>query len=45
MYIFANPSFKADWVKIGKSSRETEVRSKKMDKLAEFQKIPGGNGK
>lgn len=28
VYILTNPSFKEDWVKIGKSSRPVDVRSK-----------------
>ena len=31
VYILTNPSFKEDWVKIGKSSRPVDVRSKEMD--------------
>lgn len=30
VYILTNPSFKEDWVKIGKSSRPVNVRSKAM---------------
>ena len=29
-----NPSFKEDWVKIGKSSRPVDVRSKELDNTA-----------
>jgi len=29
-YILTNPSFREDWVKIGKSSRPVDVRSKKL---------------
>ena len=32
VYILTNPSFKEDWVKIGKSSRPVNVRSKDVDK-------------
>ena len=31
-YILTNPSFREDWVKIGKSSRPVDVRSKKLNK-------------
>ena len=31
-YILTNPSFREDWVKIGKSSRSVDVRSKKLNK-------------
>ena len=34
VYILTNPSFKDDWVKIGKSSREVNVRSKELDNTA-----------
>lgn len=34
VYILTNPSFKEDWVKIGKSSREVDVRSKELDNTA-----------
>lgn len=30
VYILTNPSFKEDWVKIGKSSRPANVRSKEL---------------
>ena len=30
VYILTNPSFKEDWVKIGKSSRPVDVRSKEL---------------
>ena len=30
VYILTNPSFKEDWVKIGKSSRPVNVRSKDL---------------
>ena len=33
VYILTNPSFREDWVKIGKSSRPVDIRSKE---LAEF---------
>ena len=31
-YILTNHSFREDWVKIGKSSRPVDVRSKKLNK-------------
>ncbi|WP_095230035.1 GIY-YIG nuclease family protein [Helicobacter sp. 13S00401-1] len=34
VYILTNPSFKEDWVKIGKSVREVNVRSKELDNTA-----------
>jgi T5orf172 domain. len=34
VYILTNPSFKEDWVKIGKSSRSVDVRSKELDNTA-----------
>lgn len=34
VYILTNPSFKEDWVKIGKSSRPVEVRSSELDNTA-----------
>lgn len=34
VYILTNPSFSEDWVKIGKSSREVDVRSKELDNTA-----------
>lgn len=34
VYILTNPSFKEDWVKIGKSSRPVEVRSAELDNTA-----------
>ena len=34
VYILTNPSFKEDWVKIGKSSRPVNVRSKELDNTA-----------
>ena len=30
VYILTNPSFKEDWVKIGKSSRPVDMRSKEF---------------
>jgi len=30
VYILTNPSFREDWVKIDKSSRPVDVRSKKV---------------
>ena len=32
VYILTNPSFREDWVKIGKSSRPVDVRSKEIEK-------------
>lgn len=32
--ILTNPSFKEDWVKIGKSARPVDVRSKELDNTA-----------
>lgn len=34
VYILTNPSFKGDWIKIGKSSRPVDVRSKELDNTA-----------
>lgn len=34
VYILINPSFKEDWVKIGKSSRPVDIRSKELDNTA-----------
>ena len=34
VYILTNPSFREDWVKIGKSSRPMDVRSKELDNTA-----------
>lgn len=34
VYILTNPSFREDWVKIGKSSRHVDVRSKELDNTA-----------
>ncbi len=31
VYILTNPSFRADWIKVGKSSRPVDVRSKELD--------------
>ena len=31
VYILTNPSFREDWVKIGKSSHPVDVRSKELD--------------
>ena len=36
VYILTNPSFREDWVKIGKSSRPVDVRSKELDNTAVF---------
>lgn len=30
VYILTNPSFREDWIKIGKSSRHVDVRSKEI---------------
>ena len=34
VYILTNPSFKDDWVKIGRSSRPVDIRSKELDNTA-----------
>lgn len=34
VYILTNPSFREDWVKIGKCSRPVDVRSKELDNTA-----------
>lgn len=34
VYILTNPAFREDWVKIGKSSRPVNVRSKELDNTA-----------
>jgi len=34
VYILTNPSFREDWIKIGKSLREVDVRSKELDNTA-----------
>ena len=34
VYILTNPSFREDWVKIGKSSRPVDVRAKELDNTA-----------
>ena len=34
VYILTNSSFREDWVKIGKSSRPVNVRSKELDNTA-----------
>lgn len=34
VYILTNPSFRNDWVKIGKSARPVDVRSKELDNTA-----------
>ena len=36
VYILTNPSFREDWVKIGKSSRPVDVRSKEESKKYPF---------
>ena len=33
VYVLTNPRFKEDWVTIGKSSREPEVRGKESDNI------------
>ena len=30
VYILTNPSFREDWVKIGKSARPVDIRSKEL---------------
>lgn len=34
VYILTNPSFKEDWIKIGKSTRPVNIRSKELDNTA-----------
>lgn len=34
VYILTNPSFREDWVKIGKTDREVNIRSKELDNTA-----------
>ena len=34
VYILINPSFREDWLKIGKSSRPVDIRSKELDNTA-----------
>ena len=34
VYILTKPSFKEDWIKIGKSSRPVDIRSKELDNTA-----------
>lgn len=34
VYILTNPSFREDWVKIGKSGRPVDIRSKELDNTA-----------
>lgn len=34
VYILTNPSFRDDWVKIGKSARPVDIRSKELDNTA-----------
>ena len=34
VYILTNPSFKEEWIKIGKSARPVDVRSKELDNTA-----------
>ena len=34
VYILTNPGFREDWVKIGKSSRPVDIRSKELDNTA-----------
>ena len=35
VYILTNPSFREDWVKIGKSARPVDIRSKELDNTAD----------
>lgn len=37
VYILTNLSFKEDWVRIGKSSRPVDMRSKELDNTAVHQ--------
>ena len=39
VYILTNPGFREDWVKIGKSSRPVDVRSKELDNTAVRQAV------
>jgi hypothetical protein len=34
VYILTNPSFREDWIKIGKSTRPVDIRSKELDNTA-----------
>ena len=34
VYILTNPSFRKDWVKIGKSNRQVDIRLKELDNTA-----------
>ncbi|MDO4827536.1 MAG: GIY-YIG nuclease family protein [Bacteroidia bacterium] len=34
VYVLTNPSFREDWVKIGKSARPVDIRSKELDNTA-----------
>ena len=34
VYILTNPSFKEDWIKIGKSSHPVDIRSRELDNTA-----------
>ena len=34
VYILTNPAFREDWIKIGRSSRRVDVRSKELDNTA-----------
>ena len=34
VYILTNPSFREDWVKLGKSRRPVDIRSKELDNTA-----------
>ena len=34
VYILTNPSFREDWVKMGKSARPVDIRSKELDNTA-----------
>ncbi len=40
VYILTNPSFKEDWVKIGKSSRPVDICSKELDNTAVPLRVP-----
>jgi len=39
VYILTNPSFREDWVKIGKSSRPVDVRSKELIEESEMLEV------
>ena len=42
VYILTNPSFREDWVKIGKSSRPVDVRSKELDNTTFVSRLSSG---